>query len=256
MTRAKFIQVVTLLLMSSIVSASGYKQSSPTMQVGRLVGTVTDMNAARVPKAKVIIDGAGTSRAVSTGEDGTYQSELPPGIYRIRVESLGFCPVRRASFRMQAATTTVLNFTLIACPLANQLAIKDGQYKGEVTRYLDPFREESIPIVSTGDTPLELLIRYGKRREGANFVEYKGAAVSYDEYAPNPAGSVRRRKYQGVTVTYNTLTIYADKVCLDQQNLRLEASGNVVVEDGTRQVQGGRAVVDLKTSEPNVELIP
>lgn len=256
MTRATFIQVAALLLMSSIALASEYKQSSPTAQVGRLVGTVTDMNDARVPQAKVIIDGAGTTLTVSTEEDGTYQSELPPGTYRIRVESLGFCPVRRASFRMQPSTTTLLNFTLIACPLANQLAIKDGQYKGEVTRYLDPFKEESVPIVSTSEAPLELLIRYGERREGANFVEYKGAAVSYDEYAPNPAGSVRRRKYQGVTVTYNTLTIYADKVRLDPKNLRLEAYGNVVVEDGSRCVRGKRAVVDLKTSEPDIELTP
>ena len=98
-------------------------------------------------------------------------------------------------------------------------------------------------------------MRYGSRQEDQNILEYRGTAVPYEAQAETPSGSVHRDKYLGVAISYNLLTIRADKVRLEPKTFQLEAEGNVVVEDGKRRVEGKHVFVDLKRDEPRVELI-
>lgn len=256
MLRLKMVQAAVFMLAANImVLASLHYQSPVTIQpTGRLIGTVADINKARVARAAVVVEGEGATRTAMTSEDGTYQIELPTGVYRIKVESIGFCPARRAAFRVQQSTTARFNFTLVPCPISNDLRIVNGQYRGEVDHYRDPFKEEIFPLAHSTGAPLELLVRYGERREDKNTIEYRGTVINYDEYADSPAGSIRRNKYLGVTVSYDSLMIHADRVRLDPQAFRLEAEGNVIVEDGNRCVQVNRAVADLKTGDPNLHL--
>jgi lipopolysaccharide assembly outer membrane protein LptD (OstA) len=57
-----------------------------------------------------------------------------------------------------------------------------------------------------------------------------------------------------VVVTYDCLTIYAEKVFLDKRTLHLHAEGNVVVEDGVLRrvaeqgdvtIENGKAIIRL-----------
>lgn len=246
---------VLLSVISAITFATSSGQSFTSKQTVQLSGTVVDMNESRVSGATVTVEGEGLTRGVATSEDGTYKIELPVGTYRIKVTRPGFCPARRAPFDALSSASIILNFTLIPCPIVNEITIKNDQYVGEKDRYKDPFKEEIFPLVHPTGTPLELLVRYGSREEDRNIVGYRGAVVAYEAQADTPTGSVRRGKYLGVTISYNLLTIRADEVRLDPTTFRLEAEGNVVVEDGKRCDKGRRVVADLKTDEPRVELI-
>lgn len=255
MRRIKIAQIAALLFAANAMAlAAPYHRSSTAQATGQVRGAVIDTNEARVSGATVTIEGEGTTRTVSTAEDGTYQIEMPTGIYRIRVNNRGFCPARRAAFRMQPSTSTTINFTLIVCPLIHEMKTVNGQDVGEVARYRDPFKEEVFPLTHRSVAPLELVVRYGERREDKSIIEYRGAVVSYDEHAANPAGSARRSEYLGVTISYDALMILADKVQLNTSTFRLEAEGNVIVEDGKRCVRVRRAVVELQTGEPKIEL--
>lgn len=255
--KIKIVLITVLLFVANAMAFAALHPQSPTPKLtGQLSGTVVDMNNSRVSGATVTVEGEGLKRAVATAEDGTYKIELPVGTYRIKTARTGFCPDRRAPFRALSSTSIILNFTLIPCSIVNDITIKNGQYVGETDRYKDPFKEEVFPLVHAAGAPLELLVRYGSRQQDQNIIEYRGAVVGYDEHADTPAGSVRRDKYLGVTISYDLLTIRADKVRLDQTTFRIEAEGNVVVEDGKRCVQAKRVVADLKTAEPRVELIP
>jgi hypothetical protein len=250
----KLVQVAALLLATNLTTFPARPQAPAGRPVGRLTGAVVDINEARMAGASVIITGGGVTRTINTDEEGMYRIELPPGIYRLRVESTGFCPARRAAIYVRLSTVTTFNFSLIPCALSNDLTIADGRYEGEVDRYRDPFKEEVFPLTRSAGAPLELLVRYGRRREVQNVIEYQGTTVSYDEYADNPAGSVRRSRYLGATISYNSLMIRGDRVRLDPRTLLLEAEGNVIVDDVKRHARVRRAVVDLRAGEPRLEL--
>jgi hypothetical protein len=126
---------------------------------------------------------------------------------------------------------------------------------GETDRYKDQFKEEIFPLAHPMGAPLELLVRYGSRQEDQDIVEYRGAIMVYDQHADTAAGSVHRVKCLGVSISYDLLTIRADKVRLNRTTFRLEAEGNVLIEDGKQAFRTSRALVDLKADEPRVELM-
>ena len=246
--------IVLLLLANAVTLAAKHRQSSTTKATGWLSGTVVDINEARVSGATITIEGEGLTRAIATAEDGTYRIELPVATYRIKATGTGFCPARRAPFRARSSTSMILNFALIPCPIVSGIEIKNGQYVGETDRYKDPLKEEVFPLVHPSGAPLELLVRYGARQENREIIEYRGTVVGYDEHLDTPAGFIRRQKYLKVAFSYDSLMIRADKVQLDPKSFRLEAEGNVVIEDGKRCVTARRVLVDLRTADPRLEL--
>lgn len=225
--------------------------AEPSM--GRLGGTVTDINEGRIHGATVAVTSEGITRATTTDEDGTYKLELPSGTYRITVSGVGFCPSRRGAFRIEPSTTATFNFSLIPCPISNDLRIVAGQYKGETDRYRDPFKSEIFPVKQLEGAPLELMVRYGTRRVRGKLINYRGGVVTYDEHAETPAGFVRRSNFLGVTVAYNHLLIQAESVSLDPRTLRFEAMGNVILEDGKQQAKGTTIRVRFSNSKAIIE---
>jgi hypothetical protein len=239
--RCLILQVAALFLAANVMPSAPRHKSSPTAQAtGQLSGTVTDINGARIADAKVAIEGDGTIRTVTTAQDGTYEVDLTRGIYRIRVSSPGFCPTRRAAFRFQSSTAVTFNFTLVVCALENVLIGENGKYIGEKDRYRMPFKEEVLPVKSASVFPLNLLIQYGERLKDKNVIQYKGFKID--------------SKCLGVIVTYNLLTIQADKVRFDKQTLKLEAEDNVIVEDGKQCSRAKKAEVDFNGREPIIRL--
>jgi len=247
--------IVLLFVANAMAFAALHHQSSTAQVTGQLSGTVVDINEARVSGATVTVEGEGVTRTVATAEDGTYKTELPVGTYRIKATRTGFCPARRAPFRAVSSTSTILNFTVIPCPIVNDINIKNGQFIGETDHYKDPFKEETLSLTDLAGAPLELLVRYGSRREDQNTVEYRGAVVGYDEHAKTPTGSVRCEKYLGVSVSYDSLMIRADKVRLDPKTFRLEAEENVVVEEGEHISYAKRIEVEFRSGHPIIKTI-
>lgn len=81
-----------LLTISFLVSFLTIPISAQTFR-GRILGTVTDPNSAVVAGAKVTAKNVGTGleRATTTDSDGNYSiTELPIGMYEVRVEQTGF----------------------------------------------------------------------------------------------------------------------------------------------------------------------
>lgn len=231
-----------VLLAITMAFAEMSKQAPTASAPGYLAGMVLDTNNSAVAGATVTVEGGGAKHTITTGQDGSFNVQLPDGIYRIRAESRGFCLSRRAAFRLRPSITTTINLRLIVCPLVHSLILEGGQYKGETARYQPPFKEDEFSVASSGG-PLNLLIQYGERIHRRNDIHYKGFTLSDG-------------KCFGVIVTYDVLTIYADSVRFDAKSLRLEAEGNVVFEKGLEPVKAQHANIDLKGGEPQVRLTP
>ena len=103
--------------------------------------------------------------------------------------------------------------------------------------------------------PLELMVRYAARRRVGKFLEYSGTVVTYDVHAETPAGYRRSEKSVGVTATYDSIRIRAERLLFDPQALRLEAIGNVVLEDGEGEIGGTTIEVRFSNGKAIIERV-
>jgi hypothetical protein len=105
---------------------------------GAIVGSITDPSGASVPRAKVVVEDARTSRAssVQTGDSGQFTfPALAAGAYIVRVEADGFAP-------WQAPVTVEIDRT-VRVPV--DLSIR-GQQRVDISA--------SAPTVETAATSL------------------------------------------------------------------------------------------------------
>lgn len=233
--------IVTFVPLAITMAFAEMPKQPPTASaLGYLAGVVLDTNNSAVAGATVTVEGERAKHTITTGQDGSFNVQLPPGTYRIRAESRGFCLCRRAAFRLRPSTTTTINLRLIVCPLVHSLILEGGQYKGETARYQPPFKEDEFSVGSSGG-PLNLLIQYGERILLGDDIQYKGFRLSDG-------------KCFEAIVTYDVFTIYADRVRFNARSLRIEAEGNVIFERGAERAKAQRADVDLKGPEPQVKL--
>src|SRR5256712_5676477 len=102
-----------LLIFASLFSLQSLMAQTPG--TGALTGTVKDPSGAVIPNATVTVTNVdkGQARTGTTGGDGVYHfSLLPPGNYRVRIESSGFKPVEVPSVTIAVTETEVLDRSL------------------------------------------------------------------------------------------------------------------------------------------------
>lgn len=70
-------------------------------------------------------------------------------------------------------------------------------------------------------------------------------------------GAVKNKiLYSQAMMTYDALTIYADELSFNKEQLRVQASGrSVVVEDGKQRVAVKQASVAFEEGEPKLDLM-
>ncbi len=81
---------------------------------GSIVGTVKDSSGAIIPAAKVVATNVGTA-AVATAtvlSDGSYVLKVPPGVYTVSVDAVGFKAIRVQDLRVEVNTQSRADATL------------------------------------------------------------------------------------------------------------------------------------------------
>src|SRR5438445_7714258 len=109
----RFRNVFLLLFFTSLLSVQSLM--AQTAGTGALTGTVKDPSGAVIPNATVTATSVdtGQARTTMTWGDGVYHlSLLPPGNYRVRIESSGFKPVEVPSVTVAVTETAVLDRSL------------------------------------------------------------------------------------------------------------------------------------------------
>ena len=118
----RWLQLTSLfvLLVASPLLASG-----PT---GTITGTITDPTGAAILKARVIVRNEGTNatRDAETNEDGDYTvALLPPGRYRVMVESTGFRRSVQTGVSVDVDQTVRLDFRLRVGLITEEVNVTD-----------------------------------------------------------------------------------------------------------------------------------
>jgi hypothetical protein len=197
--------------------------------------TVFDTIDRIVPNITVFIKGHGINRTFVSGEQESYDFDLPAGTYTITSEMrYGYnYPFKRAPVRIPAGTTTLINV------LAPMRVLVTGTTVGteSVTQLAPEPKYETVSVPNSAAPGLNLVVQYDKKQERGRIVEYKDGA----------------RPFSGVIVTYDALTVIADLIRMDKETLRIEATGNVIIEDGKKRTHFQEKSIIFKEGKAIIE---
>jgi hypothetical protein len=103
-----------------------------------LRGTVTDASGTVVANAIVTATSVdvGQTRSVTTGTDGTYKVDLPPGNYRLKFEAIGFKTIEIPSATVTGTQTAVLD---------EKLEVSEKISADQITGTPTPAQQDNLP---------------------------------------------------------------------------------------------------------------
>ena len=127
MNRMKFLSAVACLVILGLplsVSSSGLAGSSPGPAAGRIVGTLLDVNDARVNGAKIKVENASFHWEGESDEAGDFTVEVPAGTYRIYVRANGFRKFESAYLKVKSDVTEIVNIHLEVQPFEHPIPVE------------------------------------------------------------------------------------------------------------------------------------
>ncbi len=219
--------IFNALLGCAILSAQSAKPATQ-VRTFHVRGTIKDSSGPAVRDARVHVtfENEKLSVTVPTNEVGDYEVDLPLGVYTMSaVGSRGslFRPYRRPEFRVISPIDITLNATLSRMPvIGDGYCCRNSVVNASDVTYYDG---DFFSIPSQEGVPFRLYVSYVKR-------------VRSDNYYYDYTGDNEPPYEDSVFVAYNLFSLQANTVHYDMERRRLEASGNVVVEDESGQHRG------------------
>lgn len=209
------------------------------MPQSEISGIVTDRQDSRVARALVVFTDERKEARASTSFDGSFRIALKPGNYAIVVHAFGFCSGHRGAISLRRNTRIQINFQLVECGSVDPADVapipdrKDSVIRKPGANGNGYGEEELNRIVSTGLCPLVL---FGQRNQTDSKISYSGLQ-RFDTLLP-------------AVFTYNLLTLRAGKIVYDTITNRLEANGNVTLEDGRTVWRGEKISILVQGDAP------
>lgn len=200
---------------------------------GIVRGKVLDANGSVLPNVTVVIENEKQTYKSVTDPDGLYEVELPAGIYSVTTDLPGWYPVRRARFRIEPNTNSILNLRppLKVSNIATHVSVKKGLR--ELVTVIPVPNYEEVPLPDSPEANLSLLFQYARKRITGKRIIYHRASL-----------------------TYNRLTVSADEIALYPRGFWLLIKGNVLIEDGTAVTHKKSVVLKFKGDQPLISERP
>jgi hypothetical protein len=88
------------------------------------MGTLLDVNDARVARAKIKVEGASLQWEAEADDAGDFTVEVPAGTYRIYVRANGFRKFESAFLRVKSDVTEMVNIHLEVQPIIDSIPVE------------------------------------------------------------------------------------------------------------------------------------
>ena len=171
-------------------------------QAGTIRGVVFDEQQARIISSRVTIENSDYKNELRVNDAGEFALSIAPGTYEVIVHAPWFFPYRRKSVTVSAGKTVELETTLFVRPTHSSCGIFDSFVLKDISGLEDHIDVSSAEQSADGEV-----------------VEYR-------------SGQALRCGDVDVKVRYGKYQLTADKVILNHKTFRLEANGNVMIDDG------------------------
>jgi hypothetical protein len=160
--RRDFIWPLVALLLLALQVNSAFGQATS----GALIGTVTDVSGAAVPRASVTIRSIerGTEYKTQTNESGNYtQTHLAAGAYTIEVEASGFVRFVQKEVAVSTDRATRVDAQLKVGAVTQEMTVTSAaplleSDRAEVSTSLDSKQVQNLPVIDRNLTRLQLLL--------------------------------------------------------------------------------------------------
>lgn len=212
-------QLSSFLFLGLLICALGSFARPLEQPSAEVKGIVTDINAAGVTKAIVVFESQGRKYQVETGADGAYAIQLKPNTYTVSISHFGFCGFRRAAFMAKKNSQIHFDFQLWVCP---------SDWNGKFN---------FIELEPTPHTRIKPVVLFGETRTEGTMQTF--SRVDLGEKYP-------------VVLTYNLLTVRANKLSYDRSKHLVWATGDVEWQDGRNEGSGKNVQIWLNGLEPKV----
>jgi len=169
--KRQVLRVSMAMALLGLIAAAGPAQ----VPTGAINGIVTDPHDAFVPNAHVIAVSVtqGVSRETSTNADGMYVfSNLPAGLYDLKIEAGGFAPAEFKETIVQAGRTTTLDAKLQIAGVGTTVNVSEGASEIDLTQSMIQGQITSTTIQNiplNGRNFLELAYLVPGNRPAPNF---------------------------------------------------------------------------------------
>ena len=147
--RKTVLQLVCVMLLASAPALLAQSVGG-----GTLAGKVTNASGAAVPNAAITVTNSSTSQSqkVLTGPDGGFSIALPPGTYRIDVETNGYKHTTQQNITLVAGPPQPMTITLEAGPMTEVVELRGHApaiqtVGGEVGMGVDTRTLRELPVV-------------------------------------------------------------------------------------------------------------
>lgn len=247
------LQKIFLVLVITLMIAPSYLSQSVTKQLAALKGTIRFLTVDGAPlgRARVTLEGQGSTRVIDVTElmNGTYEFRVPPGVYHLTVTYPTL--TKRAAIRLRDSTVVTVDLPVVFEMIVDRARPPNWKPQERLNKGVVDGEEEAFQetLIKVSADPSELMIRYGKWDESGALLKYEGAPVHFI------ADGREQDKFLPVMVSFNLLTIYANKVCYDPKTQRLTADGDLIIENGRKRDHFQHAEIDFSARNPMTTLI-
>jgi hypothetical protein len=212
--------VITALSMFVLSLSTISNQASIGLQItGKLRGRTLDITGAVIPNAPIAIEGDSIKHEIKSNHLGRYEIELPPGQYRISARISGFQEFLRAPFAVRSGETSTIN--IIA-----EFGKIIWEDEGAKASY------DSLQLSNGQEMPMEVVIKYVRKRENEESTIYEHATFSYEKWL-----------------------VHAAEIILDRSSNYITAKGKVLLDDGRKLAWGEEVQMEITSNRPKVRVI-
>jgi hypothetical protein len=130
MNRMKFLSVIACLVVLGLsLTAAPLPIPSQKSQAGKIMGTLLDVNDARVTRAKIRVEGAKSEWQGESDEAGDFTAEVPVGEYRIYVSAHGFRKFESPFLKVKPDVIEMVNIHLEVQPNTHPIPVESNKQR-------------------------------------------------------------------------------------------------------------------------------